>query len=121
MNDISIIDQDSPKRSIVTLIYLITMSIIVGAAGILSIIPAMFSVMMLDAPDAVKQPATVALAASVGFYPIISFAALASSWKAYSNDRRGLASALILLPCINLIVGGLAYLYIDTFRNGQLT
>ncbi len=111
--------EERPRRSAVG--FLSTMSTLFGMTGALGIIPALLSFLIVGAPGAINQPATAALYLSVLSYPFICFASISSAWAAHRNENDMLARGLICLPCINFIVGWLAYFYIQTYMGGKFT
>jgi hypothetical protein len=99
--------------------YLITASALVGLFGLASIIPALFSVTMFDAPGSTENPATIALAIAVASCPFVCFGAISIAWSSFRAGRSGLAKLVVWAPIINLIVGGIAWNCLQTFYGGQ--
>jgi hypothetical protein len=87
-------------------------------AGILGVIPALFSVMLLDAPGSEDRPATVALMFAVLTFP---FVCLFSVVKSLANRREhaGRAYLFLLLPLVNIAIGLAAAVWIQQFQGGK--
>ncbi len=112
---------DPPRSTIGLRIYLTVFSVLFGLAGLFSILPALLSVMMFDAPGATFQPGTIVLAVCVGTFPFVCFSGITAAWQAYWHENAHLARMVILLPCINLLVGWLAYLYVEMVQGGKFS
>jgi hypothetical protein len=97
--------------------------IFTGAAwlviGALAAIPAMFSVMMFDAPGATENVATYVLAAAVMSFPIACFGAVALARPARLGGRMGRAWLCLALPLVNIVVGGAAAAWISLMQDGR--
>ena len=100
-------------------VYLVIASVLVALLGLASVIPALFSVMMFDAPGATENPATIALAISVASCPFVCFGAIAKAWSLFGAATNGLAKIAIWAPIINLIVGAIAFYCLLTFYDGK--
>lgn len=99
--------------------YLAIMSVIMGAFGALSTLPALFSVMMFDAPGATENPATVTLFVAIASCPIVCYSAIFSAWLFYRENKFGLARIVVLAPLLNLLVGGIALYCLEVFYDGR--
>jgi hypothetical protein len=89
------------------------------ALGLAAIIPALFSVMMFDAPGSEKNLAVRALAASLMGFPIVCGFSVAKSWLVFREKAYWLACALALLPLINVAVGGAGLAWIQLVQGGK--
>ena len=87
--------------------------------GLFSVLPAMFSVMMFDAPGSDANPATWALFASVVSFPFVCGGAVATSWAAFRAGEFAKACWCACLPVINLAVGGAASAWITLAQDGK--
>jgi hypothetical protein len=87
--------------------------------GVVSVIPAMFSVMAFDAPGSESNPATMALVASVMSFPFACAIAVARIWRAYRGDEISLACRWACLPLVNVLVAGAAMAWITWFQGGK--
>lgn len=87
--------------------------------GVLSILPALFSVMMLDAPGSESNLATLALVVSLFTFPVACAGATALSWIAYGSGALKMACMWALLPMINLVVGGAGLTWILVVQGGR--
>ena len=93
-----------------------TIWIVAGAAGAL---PAVFSVMMIDAPGATERPATLALVAAVASFPCVCFFSATRAFRHRRVDELSRACFFLLLPVINLAVAGAAAAWIQQFQGGK--
>lgn len=114
--------QNSPEISrsrIVLAAYLAVMSVLVGILGALGAVPALFSVMMFDAPGATQNPATIALFVAVASFPFVCLGAIAIAWSLFGLKQFALACIAIWLPVINAVLGGIAYYCLQEFYDGR--
>jgi hypothetical protein len=87
--------------------------------GALSAIPAMFSVMMFDAPGSTSNAATIALFVSLISFPFVCILAM---FESQSRRRKGSLRAACLwscLPVVNLLIGGAALAWITYMQSGR--
>lgn len=100
-------------------------SLVLGATiawtplGVVSILPAMFSVMMFDAPGSEKNLATIALAASLMSLPVVCGIAVAMSWQSLRAASHAVACLWAMLPFVNLFVGGAGLNWIMWMQGGK--
>jgi hypothetical protein len=87
-------------------------------AGVIGLLPALFSVMFIGAPGALARPATVAFTVAVFTFPGACFlsAIVALGHRA---TRPPSAYLILLLPLINLAVGAAAFTWIQQFQGGR--
>lgn len=94
-------------------------SIAWSVLGVFSIFPAIFSVMMFDAPGSGKNPATLALAFSLLTLPVICLFSVTISWVLYSKAAYSKSCIWALLPLVNLVVGGAGFAWISLMQDGK--
>ena len=87
--------------------------------GLASVIPAMFSVMMFDAPGSTSNLPTIALVASLMSFPFACVIALVEAWGSYRREDYSRARCWAGLPLINLTLGGAAVVWILLFQDGK--
>jgi hypothetical protein len=97
-----------------------TISIAWFLLGALGAIPAMFSVMMVDAPGATDRPATMALMAATMGFPLACFGAgiAALDLRRQGNHRH--ACAALCIPLVVVLVGVAAAAWIEIIQGGKL-
>ena len=89
--------------------------------GLASAVPAMFSVMMFDAPGSTSNPATMALVASLMTFPFICALTVGNVWHAHRTGDLSSAYRWACLPFFNLAVGGAGTLWICLMQGGMLS
>lgn len=87
--------------------------------GLACAVPAMFSVMMFDAPGSTSSPATVALVAALMSFPFICALTVGNVWHANRTGDVSAAYRWACLPLVNLAVGGAATLWIMLMQAGK--
>jgi hypothetical protein len=92
--------------------------VVVGALGAVSLMPALFACMLLDAPGS-NKPASVAFVLAVMSFPFTCFRAVwgASASIAASRLRDGLV--WLLFPLASIVVAAGAGAWIVWFQNGK--
>jgi hypothetical protein len=90
-----------------------------AVVGIVSFLPAMFSVMMFDAPGSTEQPATWVLALSVLSFPLVCLFAVVNALVCRRAGDLQRAYRFLLLPLVNLLAGGAAAAWIQAFQDGK--
>ena len=99
--------------------------VVIGASivwvplGILSTVPAGFSVMMFDAPGADKNPATIALVFGLMSFPVACLFGVAISWKALRGEKFFQACLWTYLPFVSLAIGGAGLAWIWMVQGGR--
>ena len=89
------------------------------ALGVIGFLPAAFSGMIFDAPGSENRFANVALATSIGTFPLVC---ICTGVKAIVYGRRGefgSAYKTLMIPLINIAGGGAAIVWISWFQNGK--
>lgn len=87
-------------------------------AGVAGLMPALFSVMLFDAPGSESNPATIALALAVATFPFVCLGAAVQSLRSASADSGG-DYRLLFLPLLNIVVAAIAVAWIEAFQNGR--
>jgi hypothetical protein len=100
---------------------LASLTLVWSLLGLLGTIPAMFAVMMFDAPSSETNLATIAAAGSIFTFPLICLFTIVASWAAYSSGAYRRALRLMALPLISLVVGGAAFAWIELMQDGKFT
>lgn len=100
-------------------LYLTILSVVFGVLGAASAIPALFSVMLFDAPGSTENPATIALVAAIATCPIVCPAAVVGAWLFYRAGRNALAAIVIWSPILNVVVAAIAIYCLETFYGGK--
>lgn len=100
---------------------LAALSLLWGALGLLGAIPAMFAVMMFDAPGSETNLPTIAAAASIFTFPLVCLFTIIASWAAYSSGTSQRALQITALPLINLVVGSGSFAWIEWMQGGKFT
>lgn len=110
------------------LMFLWIATVIWVAAAIIGLLPALMSPMMFDAPGSLENRATVALALSVATFPVVCILAVLLGWLVFALPALAdlpyhyyWACGLMLLPLLNVVVGGLALAWIICFNGGFFT
>lgn len=102
-----------------TQVYLVTASTIVGGLGLLSVMPALLSVMMFDAPGSQENPATNLLFWSVFLFPLTCVVSVACAWGLYAAKVRRWAILVTGLPMINVLLGVIAIVWLELAYGGK--
>lgn len=89
--------------------------------GVLSVFPALFSVMLFDAPGSEHNLATIALASSLISFPYICWVSVSKSRAALNSEAFSIACLWSLLPLINLAIGSAGLAWISWFQGGKFT
>lgn len=87
-------------------------------AGVAGLIPALFSVMLFDAPGSESNPATIALALAVATFPFVCFGAAVQALRSAADESGG-DYRLLFVPLLNVVVAALAVAWIEAFQNGR--
>ena len=98
--------------------FLIITSIFLLVVGLISVVPAMMSFMMFDAPGSEKNPTTIILFCSVLTFPAACLLAIVLSWILYACQRQRTACWAAFLPIANLIVAAIALVWLEVFNHG---
>lgn len=98
----------------------IAATVVWGLAGVASAIPAMFSVMLFDAPGSEENPATIALAAAMMGFPVACLIAVTQAWAAYRRDDATRIKLWSSAPLVVVAVGAVAAAWIEWFQGGKL-
>jgi hypothetical protein len=91
-----------------------------GLAGAAGALPAMFAVMLFDAPGSESRVATITLAAALMAFPLVC---LVSVWEVWNSFRMGNARRLKLWACAPLLIlaiGAAAAAWVEFVQGGQL-
>jgi hypothetical protein len=96
-----------------------TIAILWFVLGALGALPAMFSVMMVDAPGATDRPATMALMAATMGFPIACFASGIAALDMRRQDNRTKAYVALCIPLVVAIVGIAAAAWIEIMQGGK--
>ncbi len=75
--------------------------------GFLGVLPALMSPMLLDDPQATRNPAIILLALCIGTFPLSCFISVLVSWPLYRHERYAAATWVSILPVANLLLGGM--------------
>jgi len=94
----------------------IVVSFLWVVAGLVSVVFAVTSVFMFDAPGAASDPITIALFVAVVLLPIAWFAGAGLPW---AFQRRPFGKWLFLLPFIDLAAIGSLIAALEAFCGGQ--
>ncbi|MHC2067751.1 hypothetical protein ACYFX5_09785 [Bremerella sp. T1] len=84
-------------------LYLSLMTVFLLGVALLGAWPALFSVMIFDAPGSAAKPELWMLFLSVFSLPAVCVFAVVMAWKFYKEGNWPLARGAILLPTINLL------------------
>ncbi|MGB3200656.1 MAG: hypothetical protein WBA99_07130 [Nodosilinea sp.] len=110
------------------LIVLWVVTVIWTAAAVIGLMPALMSPMMFDAPGSLENPATVALALSVATFPVVCILAVLAGWLVFALPalahlpyRYHWVCGLLALPLLNVVIGGLALVWLVWFNGGSFT
>lgn len=95
-------------------------SVLWGALGTVGVVPALFSVMMFDAPGSTTNPATIASAASVMSFPLVCGISVSLCWTRFREQRFAAAGWSTLLPLMNVVVLAAAIGWIEWMQGGKL-
>ena len=87
-----------------------------SALGVLGILPALFTIKMLSAPGAVESLPTIILVVALASFPIVCLAAILISQRAISSEKYRRACGWACLPLVNIVIGGLALIWINYFE-----
>ncbi len=100
---------------------MIALSGMVGLAALASLIPAMFSVMMFDAPGSTQNIALWVAFFSVLAFPVVAGASLVVAWLVFASGRPWPALLCFLLPLLPLggVIGG--FMWIEVMQGGQFS
>lgn len=112
-------DDDPPQGGWEWDLYLILLSIVVGVLGVLPAVPALFSVMMFDAPGSTSNPATIILFIATISFPLVCFGAIATAWELYRENRKWAGRLIFLSPTVNVIAFFAAYDCLEIFYGGK--
>lgn len=82
-------------------------------------LPALFSVMTLDAPGAAERPAVLTLVAAMLSFPLACLFAATKAFQRLRVDQLSQACLFLLLPVIILAVAAAAATWIQLFQNGR--
>lgn len=110
----------SEKRAQLSLFWLILASVAVAVFGFLSMALWIPTVMMFDAPGAIENKGTVALAIILVGGPVVSAAALIVCWVRVAQMKR--ASALkwmLALPALWLVAVFIGFTALSVLCDGQ--
>jgi len=99
---------------------MIAASLVWGLAGIAGAVPAMFSVMLFDAPGSESNVATIVFAACMAGFPIACFVAIAQGWAHYRSGRHQSTALCACAPLVVLALGGASYAWIALMQGGKL-
>jgi hypothetical protein len=97
---------------------LIVLTVLVALCGIVGMLPALFAPMMLAAPGANRNLATLVLFFGVLTFPLSCLAAVVASWICYSIEADGVFW-VFLLPVGNIALAALALGSLKLFYRGQ--
>jgi hypothetical protein len=89
--------------------------------GLLGILPALWSPMMLDSPQATRNPATVLLFLSVVTFPVICFLSVLTAWPLHRRGRYSAACWVAALPAVNVAVGVVALCCLQLIYGGKFS
>jgi len=76
--------------------------------------------MLLGAPGASENPASVAAFVALASCPFVCGGSLAFAWIQFEKGHSLRAGIVILAPLINIIVLATAYYVLETFYDGKL-
>lgn len=88
--------------------------------GLLGIMPAGLSCMLMDAPGADQQQATVTLVLSIVTFPIACLVSVIFCLIAMRFGNAVFAYLSLILPMGNIIIGAAALYWIETMQRGSL-
>jgi hypothetical protein len=92
-----------------------------GLLGIVAVPPAMFSVMMFDAPGAAENWATIVLAAATLSFPFVCLISVIESRNRLLRDLQANAYWWACLPLVNVVVGGVGLAWISLVQGGKFS
>lgn len=95
-----------------------TIAILWYLLGVAGALPAMFSVMMVDAPGASERLATLTLMYATLAFPLVCFGSATAALK-LRRDERTRAKRMLCLPLVVVLVGAAAVLWITVKQGGQ--
>jgi len=84
--------------------WLIAATVLFAIGGLLSLLPAMMSGMMFDAPGSERNPATIAIFVSVISFPVVCVLSILVSWILYRCGRLEAALLASAAPLVNLLI-----------------
>ena len=90
-----------------------------GIIGVIGLVPAGLSVMIFDAPGSEKQSGTIWLFRAIASFPFVCFFTAITTLILNSFDRFKLSIVVLLLPLINVAIGGAAVIMIDQWQGGR--
>lgn len=101
--------------------WMLATTIVFGILGLLSLLPALTSFFLFDAPGSEKNPCTIALFISALTMPLNCAASMALSWIFYLRKHFAAARWISLFPVINLVTGACALLWLEIFNHGNFS
>ncbi|GAB4241939.1 MAG: hypothetical protein OHK005_05500 [Candidatus Methylacidiphilales bacterium] len=107
-------------RDPLAFVLMIVLSGIVGLAALASLVPAMFSVMLFDAPGSTENLVLWLVFLSILTFPLVAGASIVVAWLVFASGRPWPALLCFLLPLLPLagVVGG--FFWIEQVDGGQL-
>ncbi|MFQ3670496.1 MAG: hypothetical protein SNJ84_03450 [Verrucomicrobiia bacterium] len=101
------------------LVLMVGLSAMVGLAAVGSLLPALFSPMLFDAPGSTQNVALWVVFVSVWAFPLVSGVSVIGAWLVFAAGRPWAALLCFLAPLVPAlgVVGGLVW--IEVFHGGQ--
>jgi hypothetical protein len=100
---------------------LILATLVWGLAGAASAFPAMFAVMLFDAPGSERNVPTVALALSMMAFPITCLVAIIECWSSHRAHNQRRLQIWACAPLLVLAVGAAAAAWVHFMQGGKLS
>lgn len=99
--------------------YLTISSVIVGSMAFASIMPALMSAMMFDAPGSEENPATNAMFYAMFSFPLVCLLSIPLAWLLYAGSYLRAAAVAIWLCVVNIIVFVIGIVCLEIFYDGK--
>jgi hypothetical protein len=100
---------------------LIVTTIVFSLGAVLSLLPAITSVFLFDAPGSEKNRATIVLFCSALTLPVACVVAVAGSWIFYVMKKFRAACWFAFLPLVNVACGAAAAIWLEIFNGGRFS
>lgn len=107
-------------REPLALALMIVLSGLVGLAGVVSLVPAMFSVMLFDAPGSTENVVLWIVFFSILAFPVIAGASIVIAWLVFVSGHPWPALLCFLIPLLPLVGVFGGFIWIEQMQGGQL-
>jgi hypothetical protein len=107
---------DSIKRART---FVIIGTVIHVALAALSLVAALTTLFMFDAPGSEKNPYLLTMVWSIWLFPVACAIAIIVGWIAYFLKSLTLARLVFLLPIVNIIVGAIGFVLLSKICHGD--